>query len=385
MVNYWFIDGDFYKERSKRIGASDVPALISDPENPTESLSGYGRTPITVWLEKTGKKDREAAGLPAEIGHHMENKALEIFIRGVFDVAVSKEFIRNKILYECLNDTERSPVIEFQHKLIKHNTQYYDDVRICHPDAVYVGGMSGKKRAFGLNIDLSKPFLIEAKSATLWSAKRPAGSMVKGYDFDLKTWQGIPLKHYMQIQYQLDLFQIDTCYLPLLCNTSEFYVWEIKANKKHQEKIRDIVYEVSDCINSNTPPKDLAICLNDIKSLYPEIKDDYTIISGEEKSHALEIAKTYKEAERQEKKWKAKKEEALDSMSVILKDNKEIRDDTEKIASWITRKGSERVLGLKELKERDDKAYSYLKRKGLITQSDDSRFVKIYYNEEECV
>ena len=53
MNKFWFI-GDFVEDRARRIGASDIPALIPNPENGTETLAGYGRTPVTVWQEKKG-------------------------------------------------------------------------------------------------------------------------------------------------------------------------------------------------------------------------------------------------------------------------------------------------------------------------------------------
>ena len=47
-VNFWFIDRDFTKARSTRLGASDIPKLIPSPEKPTESLAGYEQTALTV-------------------------------------------------------------------------------------------------------------------------------------------------------------------------------------------------------------------------------------------------------------------------------------------------------------------------------------------------
>ena len=153
MVNFWYIKGDFLKERSKRIGASDIPALIPDPEKPTQSLAAYGSTPITVWQEKTGRKKREPAGLPAEMGHFLENKALELFIRHVVNYDVARHFIKKKITYELCKDLVGAR--EMQSTAFNHNIQYYNDKFIAHPDCIYQIpfihiGSNAEKRKDGL-------------------------------------------------------------------------------------------------------------------------------------------------------------------------------------------------------------------------------------------
>jgi hypothetical protein len=382
MIKYWFINSDFHTARSNRIGASDMPACIPDPENPTQSLAGYDRTPITVVLEKLGIKPRDPSGIPAEMGHYLEPKALELFIREIFGFDTGRQFIKKKIAYENLEYPEK--VEDYQMPNLHHNIQYYTDSLIAHPDCIYTG--SNKKESivkFGLKIDLSRPFIIEAKSATFWSAKRPADSLVHGYDFDLHTWQGIPLKNYVQIQFQLALFQIEVAYLVLLYNTSDFYVWEIRANEKHQADIMAIAENIAAHIKAGTIPKDSAINKSDIIEIYPKLQKDFVYISGDEKEKALQIAKDYYNAEAQVKRWTAKKEEYLDSMAVMLKNYPELRDEVGQIAKWSIRSGYEKTIKLSDIKENNIRAYNYLKKNKLLEKTADSRTVKITYKEEE--
>ena len=49
---------NFTKERSNKIGASDISKLIQHPEK-SESLYGYDETALTLWQEKTGKIHRK--------------------------------------------------------------------------------------------------------------------------------------------------------------------------------------------------------------------------------------------------------------------------------------------------------------------------------------
>jgi hypothetical protein len=191
MIPYHFIENDFFKTRSTRIGASDAPALIQDPLHPNKSLAGYERTPTTVYLEKTGQAKRDPAGFQAEMGHFLETKTLERFIRDIFGYSVGREFRHQKELYEYLSEMHPgnySPS-DYQVPLFKHNTQWFDDRMIVHPDMIYhptpeiMSGETtlkdgndnpykkGKAIIDGITINLRKPFLVEAKSHGYWPFK----------------------------------------------------------------------------------------------------------------------------------------------------------------------------------------------------------------------
>jgi len=385
MMNYWYIKGDFHKQRSGRIGASDVPALIPDPERPTETLAGYGRTPITVWQEKTGRRTREPAGLPAEMGHYLEDKACELFIRGVSGQEVAEQHIHDRRAFEFANRAAGSEdAVEYQRTAYHHHAQYYTDEAIVHPDVIYDGADkdAGYVDVFGVRVRLDKPFLLEAKSANHWAAFRPEGSVVRGYDLKLKTWQGIPLKHYMQIQFQLAILDVKNCYLPLLHDTSSFHVWKIRANEKHQGRLIDIVGKMAWHIKHDRPPADMAINADDIIALYPTLGDDFVVLNGEERDQAVLLASEYRTAEAQEKRWREKKKDAADAMAVLLKDRPEIRDGEGPIAKWTEKAGYEKVTSLAKIKESDQNAYRYLQRKGLIETTKDSRYVSINWKGE---
>jgi len=393
MNKFWYINKDFYKERSKRIGASDIPCLIPNPELPHETLASYTkdgkriiRTPLMLWEEKTGRRKRDEAGLPAQIGHFLENKILEIFLSLIVGEKESLEIIKKKIWYEM--NREKLKTIDFQHENFKHNVQIYRDGMIAHPDMIYIPTENHIKDipcyAEGIKIDLTKPFGIEAKSASFFSARRPKESLVKGYDVTLKSWKGIPLSHYMQIQYQMLLFDTDVTYLPLISNTNKFNIWEIKANKKHQDKILEIVQRMVWHIENDETPKEMIMNANDINLLYPiKKKDNMTLISGPERDQAIEIAKKYNQAKYQKKRWEQIEKECKDSMGIILKDNNEIRDSEQLIAKWMHRSGYEKVTKLSDIKKHDLTTYRYLKRKGYIKKTESSQTVDICYKFED--
>ncbi len=154
--DFWYINDklDFHASRSGRIGSSDTPALISDPENPVESLAGYGRTSLTVYQEKRGEIEREPAGLPAEIGHYDENKTLELMIRPILGYETALRFRLKKEQFEADTEIariEKKPLPSARDYQLPgcpflHSTEFYNDEVIAHPDCLYVGNpeLSGK-------------------------------------------------------------------------------------------------------------------------------------------------------------------------------------------------------------------------------------------------
>ena len=394
MQKYWFISGDFLGDRSRRIGASDIPALIPNPEKPTESLAAYGRTPVTTWQEKTGRKEREPAGLPAEMGHFLEAKALELFVRNFVSYEYGLAVLHDLRAYDYANRSGDMRVIggasaaQFQNTAFRHHVQFHRDGLIAHPDLVYdpetayIPVKGNKVTSYGVTVNFDKPFLVEAKSANYWATKRPEGSIVTGYDTKLKTWQGIPLKHYMQIQFQLALIEVDVCYLALLHNTSQFDVWEIRANPKHQGRLIDLAGLMVKCIETDTAPQSLAMNAEDIMALYPDVGDDFATLVGPEAEAAVELAREYATAVRQLKMWKEKEKDAKDAMAIMLKDRPEIRDGNGIIAKWQSTRGSEKITALSKIKNETPLAYKYLKRKDLLYTSKDSRRVTIPWKGE---
>lgn len=398
MTPYWYISNDFYEKRSTRIGASEVSCLIPNPEKPNESLAGYEKTAVTLWQEKTGRKERSVSGLPAEMGHWNEVKAIELFIRGI-DPDLAKSYLHSRMSYEVLaaynSEFAGKRVSNYQSTPWKHNTQWYNDQFIVHCDGVYDDSDSicpdhawkrGTVNAHGYTIDLSIPHLIEAKTSSYWSAKRREGSLVSGFDFYLKGWQGIPLKYYVQIQFQLACMDVDVCYLPLLYDSASFHVWEIRRDRKTGDQLIDLSSRFAWHVKHDEPPKEMAMNSLDIQALYPEIREDFYFEGDPEKRQAIiEAAKAQVHAAEQEKAWKQKKDDASDALSVYLADNKELRIELDgeirTVAKWVERKGGERIAGLKEI-AKDEKAYKYLKRKGFVSQGEDSRYVKVSWRDE---
>ena len=391
MNQFWYISDNFHTARSKRIGASEISSCIPNPEKPGESLSGYGNTAITLWQEKTGRKERDPAGLHAEMGNWNEAKCIELFLRGI-DRDIGVDYLQSRLEYELLVARGIKPdPAKYQTTPCHHHTQWYNDFAICHPDGIwippdtYTSTGTNKIKAHGLKVDLSKPFIIEAKNASYWSAKRRDGSHYAGFDYDLKTWQGIPLKFYVQIQFQLEALDVNVAYLPLLSDSANHHVWIVGRNRKWGKKLFELASRMKWHIDNDKPPKDLAISIDDVCTLYPTINDDFRLVTGDDGEKITELARTYKHADEQAKLWDNRKKDATSALSVYLADTKELRTNIDgeivPVAKWVERKGSERIEALKTIKEEKPEVYKYLDKKGCLSTGEASRSVKVCLKE----
>lgn len=395
-MQYNFIT-DFHKSRETRIGASEVSWLIPHPVTQIESLAAFTNpdthkrhacTALDLYNDKINPPPWEY-NFPAEMGHRLEGYAIFEFIKDNIDRDIAKNFLRGYTLHKLGQEERNGPVNPepYNNTPFKHNTEAIIDYGVAHGDCLYdcseniVSAQldydmdmskNGILKRNGLTIDLSKPFLIEAKSARSYSVSARKRDPYKGYDLTLKNWQGIPLKVYFQIQYQMWLYKVDVCYLSLIFDTSEKHYWQIKANRKHQKEIVQVASLMKKCIDNRTPPRELVMNTKDIVSLYPEIKDDFREAVGEELTELLTIAKLRHEASDQEKKWCKRKEDADNRMSIHLLDNQTIKgmvnDRLQTIAAWKKTGGTTTVMGLGDIKKREDskRIVRYLEKNELI-------------------
>lgn len=403
MTPYWYIENNFAEVRAGRIGASEVSSLLVNPDKPSESLAGYGQTALSLWRQKTGREEREPAGLAAEMGKWNEVKAIELFIRGIPEIgpAMAREYVESRMRYETalLSDPNRR-ASRYQSTPFKHNAQWYNDQFVVHPDGIFDGGdvvgaaygewadpkaglpYTPTRIAHGHTIDLSEPFLIEAKTASYWSAKRRPEKPHSGFDTSLTGWQGIPLKYYVQIQFQLACMDVEMAYLPLLSDSATFNVWEVRRDRKIGDDLIDLAGKFMWYVKNDTEPREMAINLDDIISMYPKIEEDFRTVSGDDAATVIELARKARDASSQEKAWKEKKEDAQSALAVHLKDTKELRvlldGEMRSVVKWEERKGSEYV----SLGDMDAPTVDGLREKGLVKMRKSSRSVNVCWKEE---
>jgi len=425
-MNYHYIT-DFHKSRESRIGASDISWLIPHPTKQIESLAAYtdikGKRQACTALDLYNEKIKPSPweyNFPADMGHRLEGFALYEFIADNISRDIATDFLRGYQMHEMEQNAETYKAGKmvcvnpepYNNTPFKHNTEALIDYGVAHGDCLYdprgfnlkkILGFEnenikkGKKlstynyiiKKNGLTIDLSKPFLIEAKSARRFTVSARKKDQFKGYDLTLKKWQGVPLKVYFQVQYQMWLYKVDVCYLALIYDTSEKHYWQIDANKKHQSEIVQLASYVKQCIDSRTPPKQLVMNSKDIAALYPEIKDDFREVVGAELLELLTISKERHRAADQEKNWKDKKNDCDERMSIHLKDTQEVKGIVDgglvTIAKWKETKPSLYTMGLGDIKKRDDskRLLKYLEKNKLIKESAGSKKPSVVIKADE--
>jgi ferredoxin-fold anticodon binding domain-containing protein len=365
---------DFHRSRSRKLGASDIAACIQHPER-YESLAGYGRTALTVWEEKTGRRERDPAGFAAEMGNVLEPVVLRKWIRENDSPATADRFYRGYVLCELDKQVDGYPdAASFQNTNYLHHTRAETDYAISHVDLLRMPEKNGPETHA----------IIEAKTASFWSARR-RDDPYNGYDPELSGHQGIPLRNYFQVLFQAAIYgeayslRFDELSLALLFDTSRFCQWSIRVDTRVQERLLEVAHYMKQCIDRDVPPKELAMNQSDIKAMYPRLNEDFRIVSGDELTAATNAALQAREAAQQAAAWKLKKEDAENALAVLLKDVKVLRGlvdgDIVDIAAWEERKGSERVAGVKEIKK-DAEFYRMAVERGFVKVGEPSRFVK---------
>lgn len=387
-MNYSYIK-NFEESREFKIGASEIGCLIPHPDKKNESLNAYtdksgvrhAMTPIDLYNEKINGKSNDYS-FAADMGHYLEIKALYEFIKDNINKEVAFEFMRGYQLHKMESELQsfkagHSVYINpepFNNTPFKHNTETFNDYAVSHADAVYDNRNSkiqiSENNNSSLKIDLSKPFIIEAKSANVYSVSARKNDKYSGYDLKLDDWSGLPLKVFFQVQFQMAMYDIKTAYVALIYNTNEKKYWTVKANSKYQKDLMEVASYFKNCLVNRTPPKEMAMNSQDIRNLWPIVSEDFREITGTELQSAVSIVEQYQHAKSQVKQWELKERDALDAMSVLLKDERELKGlvngELQTIARWKDTGGTEKIIALSKIKKDMPEIYEYLRGKKLL-------------------
>lgn len=400
-MNWKYIE-NFEQSRESRIGGSEIIWCIPHPEKQIESLGAYtdekgvrhACTALDLYDVKINKTKRQS-GFPAEMGHFIEVKSIYEFIKDNIDYDVAFEFQRgynlHKMEQDFLSHKSKKKIYvnpePYNNTDFKHNTESIIEGSVSHADCIYIPDkfIKDKKESEikfkknGMTFDLSKPFIIEAKSANYHAVQARKKDQYVGYDMELRGFQGLPLKVYFQVQFQMALYKIEMAYVSLIYNTNSKHYWQIKANPKHQAELMQIAQYMKKCIDTKTPPKKLLMNSKDIAKLYPEIKEDFRELKDDELHEVLQIATEYYNAKQQSDIWGKKEKDLRERFSIHLKDTETIKGyvsgSLQTIAKWKYTGGGKRILGLKKITEREDgkKLLKYFERNKLIQESEKNK------------
>lgn len=279
--------------RKVGIGGSDVAVICG--------ISKY-KSPLQLWMEKTGQVDPEEAGEAAYWG-----TVLEPIVRNEFKN-------RTGLKVDIINSMLSHP----EHKFMLANV-----------DGIVLGE-DGKKCIF------------EAKTASAYKAEQ---------------WEDdkIPEEYMLQIQHYMAVTGLNSTYIASLIGGNKFIYKLIERDDELIDMIIQIEYNFWECVVNNVPPAvdGSESCSNLIIRLFPSAKLKSIITLPEE---AFTLVEQYNSAKEQEKIFSEMKEEAANKLKVMLGENETgiINDIT---VSW-KNVASERI-DTKKLKSEVPEIYDY--------------------------
>jgi putative phage-type endonuclease len=189
---------NFSVDRSKYIGGSDIGAILG--------LSRF-KTPLEVWMEKTGKQTKRLDSLPLRFGSFAEE-----FVASEYSLATSFELLHDESIY-------------------------------LHPQHSY---MSAHIDRFVMEVDSSAPTrILECKTANPFTASEwgEVGS------------DEVPMSYLCQCIWYMAITGIDKTDLAVLFGNSDFRIYEIARDQALEELvIAKATTFWNECVLKDIPP-----------------------------------------------------------------------------------------------------------------------------------
>lgn len=326
----------FHKSRLKNLGASDFPILLG--------LSKFC-TPYELWRIKSGRQEPFQGNESTKWGHNLEPVILGSYIREVESDYWEQEFLIDYFL----NKNER----RFDYK---PRTFFYPFTEFYHPDIPWAVSHPDM-------IDLHRDCNIEAKSGRRFANIRR--NEMDGFNTDCSDESGIPLKYYVQIQWQMLCSGLDKTILRALIDNEELS-YEINANKKIQEKLIDIGSRFMFCLKKDQEP--MPINSDDIKKIFPMVQEKTAYLIGSESEFANKMKDRKIFLSEKVKKYQDEIDDINNSLMILIGENKYLYDENNvKICSQTS--FEKESISLKDLKSKKPDIYENLKNDGIIEKS----------------
>ena len=213
------INQDFSVDRSKYIGGSDIGAILG--------LSRF-KTPLEVWMEKTGKEIKKVDSLPLRFGSFAE------------------EFVASEY--------SRSTGLELIH----------DESAHIHPDHSF---MSAHIDRFVIDGNSSAPTrILECKTANPFTSG----------DWGEAGSDEVPMSYLCQCIWYMAITELEQCDLAVLFGNSNFRIYEIARDKALEEMvIEKAITFWNDYVLKDLPPP--AVSIADCQTLFSKGNPDKAV------------------------------------------------------------------------------------------------------------
>ena len=346
MNKFWKIE-DFHQSRERCIGASDIPTLAGLNKK-------YNQTPLTLWEQKTKREEGFKGNSATYWGHKLEPLVLHEFIKQFYSEELQTNQLMSEELERLVDAHARNDHLFGPFKILTEAKHPDYQFTVAHADLLSL-------------VDPENPFLVDAKTGNYFSGKKGL-DIDFGYSEDDLSEQGIPSAAYLQMQYQMMCYGVDTSYVAALINTSDFRIYgPIKAKKDIQEKCLTLAARFFDHLNDDTPPE--PIIKEDVFKLFPNLKNETKVISNEDLVLALDAISERKKMKLQIKKLENKIEDIDDALHLLAGENTIVNDPEGNKIIKISNYQTKRIKGLKEIEKNYPEIYEAIVENNLINES----------------
>ena len=276
---------DFTQDRTKYIGGSDIGAILG--------LSKF-RTPLEVWMEKTGKEVRQLDSLPLRFGSFAEE-----FVASEYARATGFELLHDESIY----------------------------IHPTHPM------MSAHVDRFVLGNGLSKPTtrLLECKTANPFA---------RGEWGEPGTDQ-VPMSYLCQCIWYMAITGIEQCDLAVLFGNSDFRIYEIERDLELEGLVIEKALQFwNEHVLKDTPPP--AQTEGDYQALFKKSDPSKTI---EANPKTVELIRQLQSLSKQSGDVDEQITELKQHIMSEMKEAEVLRYQGNVIATWKAPKPSYRVDG----------------------------------------
>jgi hypothetical protein len=343
---------DFHKRRSKTIGSSDIPVLFG--------LVKQYKTAYDLWKEMTGRmpganSDNQQSA-PAALGHAIEGIILSRQIEELSDRETAHKFRVDYYQHEDSRPTDWKPATEF---IPFSFSVYPDDNRFtASPDCVRIG---------------DDELIIEAKLGSRFANLR-SSKKEDGYDLDDPTENGLPLRVYLQCQWQALVCGIDNIIVRALIDSVFEAQYTFKSNIAIQNKLVEAADKFLNLVKADKPPAPQNF--NDIKGIYDDVRDDVLIIGGQGAEEAEQLFNDKQRWKQVEKEAKESIEDIKSALAVIMGDKRYLQSTTgKKLATQVITDPMWFNIGINKIYQDSPEAFAILKADGLIPEKKAKRYI----------
>lgn len=341
-MNRYYKIQDFAASRLTGVGASDIPTLAGFNKR-------WGETPYTLWRLKRGIDAPQDAGPRAEWGHRLEGEVLHKFIEDRYGKEAADDFLhakmRGKSSGPFKSDTEcRSPERSY---CLAHADLVVDGImNTVLPDPVKTVEREAMSFSYGPppRGELAEPYLVEAKTTGLMSARRDDDDPDSGYSPTDFSQEGIPAAAFLQVQFQLYVYGLRVAYVPVLIDGGDYREYgPVIADPRVQEKCLTLAERFWKLVQAPEEPKPETWA--DVAAMWPEPKDFTARLGGEEEMRARDMVGVYAKNKKRIKELDAECDEITNALGIYLGENKTLTtaEGTKLASSWLVEQPTVKV------------------------------------------